>query len=139
MENSHVRFHKSSHQSKPVSKLLTLTGWAGKAFIRYRRCLLPKTKPREYQTVTLKGGPYLGLVDKVGNCISNKTEYYLGAMLAYLEFRTPDTFGWPQGMLYRSDLFHGIVIRMCMNTRSVHTSTSMFKIILVLLHPYQQV
>ena len=60
VENSHVRFHKSSHQSKPVSKLLTLTGWAGKAFIRYRRCLLPKTKPREYQTVTLKGGPYLG-------------------------------------------------------------------------------
>ena len=58
MKKTDVRFHKSSHQSKPVSNLFTLTGWAGKAFIRYRRCLLPKTKG--IQTVTLKGGPYLG-------------------------------------------------------------------------------
>ena len=64
MENSHVRFHKSSHQSKPVSKLLTLTGWEGKAFIRYRRCLLPKTKG--ISNSDLKRWALFGLVDKVG-------------------------------------------------------------------------
>ena len=94
MENSDVRFCKSSHQSKPVSNLFTLTGWAGKAFLRYRRCLLPKTKG--ISNSDLKRWALFGLVD-------NTTEYYLGAMLAYLEFRISDTFGWPQGMLYRSD------------------------------------
>ena len=64
VENSHVRFHKSSHQSKPVSKLLTLTGWAGKAFIRYRRCLLPKTKG--ISNSDLKRWALFVLVDKVG-------------------------------------------------------------------------
>ena len=64
VENSHVRFHKSSHQSKPVSKLFTLTGWAGKAFIRYRRCLLPKTKG--ISNSELKRWALFGLVGKVG-------------------------------------------------------------------------
>ena len=67
-------------------------------------------KPREHQTVTFTGGPiniannptskpHLG-----GNCISNTSEYYLGAMLAYTwksGYLTPDTFGWPLGMSYK--------------------------------------
>ena len=44
VENSDVLFRELSHQHIPVSNLFTLIGWAGKAFIRYRRCLLPKTK-----------------------------------------------------------------------------------------------
>ena len=64
MENSDVRFCKSSHQSEPVSYLFTLTGWAGKAFIRYRRCLLPKTKG--ISNSNLKRWALFGLVDKVG-------------------------------------------------------------------------
>ena len=124
MENSDIGFHKSSHQSKPVSNLFTLTCWAGRVFIRYRRCLLPKTKG--ISNSDRKRWTLFGLVDKVGivSVFSNTTEYYLGAMLACLEFRISDIFGWPQGMLYRFDL-HGTVIRVCMNIRSVHTSTSM--------------
>ena len=38
VKNSDERFRKSLHQSEPVSNLFTLTSWAGKAFIRYRRC-----------------------------------------------------------------------------------------------------
>ena len=64
VENSDVRFRKSSHQSKSVSKLFTLTGWVGKAFIRYRRCLLPKTKG--ISDSNLKRWALFGLVDKVG-------------------------------------------------------------------------
>ena len=57
-------------------------------------------KQREYQTVTFTGGPMNILqthtwVSLGGNCISNTTEYYLGAMLAYLEIRISDTYGWP--------------------------------------------
>ena len=64
MENSGVRFRKSSHQSKPVSNLFTLTCWAGRVFIRYRRCLLPKTKG--ISNSDLKRWALFGLVDKVG-------------------------------------------------------------------------
>ena len=64
MENSGIQFCKSSHQSKPVSNLFTLTCWAGRAFIRYRRCLLPKTKG--ISNSDLKRWALFGLVDKVG-------------------------------------------------------------------------
>ena len=64
VENGDVQFHKSSHQRKPVSNLFTLTCWAGKAFIRYRRCLLPKTKG--VSNSDLKRWALFGLVDKVG-------------------------------------------------------------------------
>ena len=65
MENSGaVRFRKSSHQSKPVSNLFTLACWAGRAFIRCRRCLLPKTKGISISD--LKRWALFGLVDKVG-------------------------------------------------------------------------
>ena len=37
-----------------------------------------------------------GLVDKVGICISNTTEYYLGAMLAYLELGYVTPLGGPK-------------------------------------------
>ena len=64
-------------------------------------------KQREYQTVTFKGGPVNKLIILLqshtwvslgGNYISNTTEYYLGAMLAYVEIRISDTFEWPLGM-----------------------------------------
>ena len=61
---SEVRFRKSSRQSNQVSNLFTLIGWAGKAFIRYRRCLLPKAK--EITNSDLKRCALFGLVDKVG-------------------------------------------------------------------------
>ena len=67
-------------------------------------------KPREYQTVILTGGPINiannshTWVSLGGNCISNITEYYLGAMLAYLEIRIFDTFGWLLGMSYKLNL-----------------------------------
>jgi len=64
LENSDVRIRISSHQSKPVSNLFTSTGWAGKAFIRCRRCLLPKTKG--ISNSDLKRWALFGLVDKVG-------------------------------------------------------------------------
>ena len=64
MENSGVRFCKSSHQSKLVSNLFKLTCWVGRAFIRYRRCLLPKTKG--ISNSDLKSWALFGLVDKVG-------------------------------------------------------------------------
>ena len=62
-------------------------------------------KQREYQMVTFTGGP-MNIADNPshtwvslgGNYVSNTTEYYLGAMLAYLEIRISDTFGWPLGM-----------------------------------------
>ena len=38
VENSDIRFHNSSHLSKQVSNLFTVTGWAGKALIRDGRC-----------------------------------------------------------------------------------------------------
>ena len=63
MENSDVRFRKSLHQSKPVSNLFTLTCWVGRAFIRYRRCLLPKTKGISISDC--KRWATFGLVDKV--------------------------------------------------------------------------
>ena len=59
--------------------------------------------------MTFIGGPIsikfyfkvlLGLA-KVG--ISNITEYYLGAMLTYLENRISGTFGWPQGTVCYTD------------------------------------
>ena len=56
-----MRFRKSSHQSEPVSNSFTLTSWAGKAFIRYRR---PKTKG--ITNSYLKRWALFGLVDKVG-------------------------------------------------------------------------
>ena len=64
MENSDVCFCKSLHQSKLIRYLFTLTGWAGKAFIGYRRCLLPKTKG--ISNSDLKRWALFGLVDKVG-------------------------------------------------------------------------
>ena len=64
MENGDVQFCKSSHQSKPVSNLFTLTCWAGKAFIRYKRCLLAKAKG--ISNSDLKSWALFGLVDKVG-------------------------------------------------------------------------
>ena len=52
--------------------------------------------------MTFKGGP-INITTSLGwyDCI---TEYYLGAMLVYLEIRISDTFGWPEGMLYKLDL-----------------------------------
>ena len=44
VEKSESRLRNSSHLSKQVSNSFTVTGWAGMAFIRYRRCLLLKTK-----------------------------------------------------------------------------------------------
>ena len=44
VEKSDIRFHNSSHLSKQVSNSFTVTDWTGMVFIRYRRCLLPKTK-----------------------------------------------------------------------------------------------
>ena len=64
MENNGVRFRKSLHQSKPVSNLFKLTCWAGRAFIRYRRCLLSKTKG--ISNSDLKRWALFGFVDKVG-------------------------------------------------------------------------
>ena len=107
VENSDVGFRISSHQSEPVSNLFALTYWAGRAFIRYRRCLLPKTKG--ISNSDRKRWALFGLVDKVGivSVIQLNTIWEL-------EFRISDIFGWPQGMLYRFD-FHGTVIRVCMN------------------------
>ena len=64
VENKDVRFRKSSHQNKPVSNLFTLSSLAGKAFIMYRRCLLPKTKG--ISNSDLKSWALFRLVDKVG-------------------------------------------------------------------------
>ena len=46
-----------------------------------------------------------------GNCISNATEYYLGATLAYLEIRISDTFGWPLGISYKLNHRPSVLIK----------------------------
>ena len=61
VENSDICFRKSSHLSKQVSNLYTLSGWAGKT-LEGVYCL----KPREITNSDVKRWALLELVDKVG-------------------------------------------------------------------------